>query len=145
MAARNYVALALNMAVQAWGGDADALETLHRAGSTFGQKIDKAKLGELKAHSQALENLAWGLKELDAEHPDAVVTQDYLGYAMETALKAWEGNTEALELLKRAAEKSGSQVNDSSLAELKAHSQLLENVAWGLKELDIEPQEEALS
>lgn len=140
MAAKNYVALALNMAVQAWGGDMDALEILHRAGSTLGQKIDRAKLGELKAHSQALENLAWGLKELDAEGTDAIVPKDYLESAMETSMKAWEGDTKALQLLKRAAEKSGSQVDDNSLAELKAHSQLLENVAWGLKELDTDPK-----
>lgn len=140
MAAKNYVALALNMAVQAWGGDMDALEVLHRAGSKLGQKIDRAKLGELKAHSQALENLAWGFKELDTGGTDAIVPKDYLEFAMETSMKAWEGDTKALQLLKRAAEKSGSHVDDNSLAELKAHSQLLENVAWGLKELDTDPK-----
>ncbi len=48
-----------------WEGDADAQEILRRAGHTFGQKIDRTELAELKAHSQALENLAWDLKELD--------------------------------------------------------------------------------
>lgn len=65
MAEKNYLALTLNMATQAWGGDADALETLHRTGDASGQKIDRAELAELKAPSKALENMAWGLKELN--------------------------------------------------------------------------------
>lgn len=140
MIAHTYVALALQTAMQAWSGDSIALRRLNLAAARLGHRIDADDLGELKAHSQWLENLAWGLKELETELPSLTSVQNYVATALDLSLRAWAGDDEAFALLNRAAEMTGSgSVSSEHLAEIKLHSRLLENIAWGLKELDSEP------
>jgi hypothetical protein len=135
MTAKNFVAVAIELVMQAWGGDRQSFEQLSQAADQVGLSLDESDLIELKVHSQLLENFAWGLKELDAEQHERTLTHNYVALALDTAMRAWEGNQHSFDRLSQAAERFGVKLTEYDLFELKDHSQHLENVAWGLKEV----------
>jgi hypothetical protein len=136
MQTKNFVAVAIELVMQAWGGDRQSFERLSIASCHLGSSLLESELLELKTHSQLLENLAWGLKELDGENHEGKAIHNYVALALATAMRACEGNQESFDRLSQAAERTGHKITRRNLPELKIHSQHLENIAWGLKEME---------
>jgi hypothetical protein len=63
---------------------------------------------------------------------------NYIALAMDNAIRAWQGDSKALETVRKAAAQVGYEVQEDDLIEMMAHSPFLEALAWGLKELDAE-------
>ncbi len=136
MQAKNFVAIAIELVMEAYGGDKDAFEQLSQAACHVGFKLQESELLELKTHSQLLENFAWGLREIDAEQHEGTLTQNYVALALDTSMRAWTGDKPSFDRLCQAAERVGHKFTVKDLPELKIHAQSLENLAWGLKEME---------
>ncbi|MBC7880986.1 MAG: hypothetical protein H7Y37_06580 [Anaerolineae bacterium] len=136
MPIKNFVADAIELVMKAWEGDRQSFERLSIASCHLGSKLLESELLELKTHSQLLENFAWGLKELDAEHHEGTVSHNYVALALATAMRACEGDQQSYDRLSQAAERFGYKLSRHNLHELKTHSQHLENIAFGLKEME---------